>query len=333
MIALLALLAVVQPAPPPPSINLTRPFAGMQFLLGHCWRGAFSDGKIDTHCFEPVYGGRLIRDRHEVTGGYEGETIFNWDANETRVEYTYWNLGGEVSRGTMRERDGLLDFGDEVFRDAQGRETRIATNWRRVAEDAYEVRITSAADPTGSRVVRYVRADRAPVRIEEVRGADGTLNLVHELVVPAPPADVYRAFATPDGWRTWAVPAAWPVMHNLDLMETSYTPGANPGDAGNIKHRFLLSVPDRLIVFRTIQTPPGFPHAEEYKQVTNLVELEPVGGGTRVRLSGIGYPAGTAGDTLAGFFREGNRASLEQLRARFESGPVDWVARAAQARR
>lgn len=31
-------------------------------------------------------------------------------------------------------------------------------------------------------------------------------------------------------------------------------------------------------------------------------------------------------DELIGFFRQGNAWSLEQLRARFESGPVDWPA-------
>jgi hypothetical protein len=110
-------------------------------------------------------------------------------------------------------------------------------------------------------------------------------------------------------------------------METSYSAQAAPGDPRHIQQRFVLRVPDRLIVFRTVRTPPGFPHAEEYKQVTSVVELEPLGSGTRVRLSGIGYPAGAAGQTLLGFFREGNRTSLEQLRARFVSGPVDWAAR------
>ena len=183
-------LAVAPPAVPPPAINLTEPFAGMQFLLGHCWQGRFDDGKLDTHCFEPVYSGRLIRDRHEVTGGYAGETIYNWNAAENRAEYTYWNVSGGVSRGTMRERDGLLDFGDEVHTSRDGRETRIATTWRRVGDNAYEARITSSADPTGSRVVRYTRLDQAPVRMEESTAADGSRTLVHEVVVPATPEQV-----------------------------------------------------------------------------------------------------------------------------------------------
>ena len=330
MILIALALAASQPAPPPPpSINFTKPFAGMEFLLGHCWQGTFDDGKIDIHCFEPVYRGALIRDRHEVTGGYGGETLYNWDADRTLTEYNYWNSAGEVSRGTMRERDGLLDFGDEVYRNINGRETRISTTWRKLDETSYEVRATSSANPTGSRVVRYTRADRAPVRMSEAIAADGSRTLSHELVVPAPPEQVYAAFSTAEGWRTWAVPHAWADADDGDLMETSYSPAPAQGDQRNIQQRFLLRMPHRLIAFRTTRTPPGFPHATEYQRVTSVVELEPVGGGTRVRLSGTGYPAGAAGDTLLGFFREGNRTSLEQLRARFVSGPVDWAARQA----
>ena len=321
-------LAAAQPAtPPPPRINLTQPFAGLQFLLGHCWQGRFQDGKLDTHCFEPVYSGRLIRDRHEVTGGYAGETIYNWNATETRAEYTYWNTSGGVSRGTMRERDGLLDFGDEIYTSRDGRETRISTTWRRVGDDAYEARITSSADPTGSRVVRYTRVDNAPVGVDVSTSADGTRTLTHELVVPAPIEQVYAAVTTPEGWRSWAVRSAWVSSSDPDLMETSYVPGAGQGDARNIRQRYLLRVPNRLVAFRTVQAPNGFPHAEDFYRVTHLLELEPLSGATRVRLSGIGYPAGAAGDTLIGFFREGNRTSLEQLQTRFVSGPIDWSRR------
>jgi hypothetical protein len=67
-------------------------FAPMSFLAGHCWRGTFRDRPTvtDEHCFEWVYGGRFLRDRHVVRGDsvpYEGETLFAWDHHENRIVY------------------------------------------------------------------------------------------------------------------------------------------------------------------------------------------------------------------------------------------------------
>lgn len=327
MFAIYAIVAAAQVATPPLATPQLEPLA---FLAGHCWQGTFANGQVDTHCFEPVYGGRFLRDRHEVTGGervYAGESLYGWNAEAGRVEYTYWNTSGGISRGSMVPRDGHLDFGDQVHRTRDGREIRISTAWHRVGDDAYEARSTGGADPTASRIVRYVRVDRAPVAVRESPLADGGRTLTHEVFVPAPPAQVYAAFATPEGWRSWAVPLAWRSAEDPDLFETSYQPDAAPGDARNIRQRFVLRVPDRLVAFRTVQTPTGFPHSEAFQRVTNLVELEPLGAGTRVRLSGLGYPAGAAGDALIAFFREGNRTSLEQLRTRFANGPIDWAAR------
>ena len=134
----------------------------LRFLLGHCWRGEFEGGAVDTHCFESVYGGQHVRDRHEVTGKgapYRGETLYSWDGSAKRVGYTYWNSSGGVSRGSMMAKPDGLDFGDETYTGADGRKTKISTMWRKVGADAYETVSRSAADPTGSRAVRYRRVD------------------------------------------------------------------------------------------------------------------------------------------------------------------------------
>lgn len=135
----------------------------LRFLIGHCWRGEFRNGAVDTHCFESVYGGRHVRDRHEVKGPdglYRGESLYSWDANLKRVEYTYWNSLGGVSRGAMAPKgDHALDFGNEIYTGADGRKTVISTMWRKVGADAYESVSLSGADPTGSRIVRYTRVD------------------------------------------------------------------------------------------------------------------------------------------------------------------------------
>lgn len=161
---------------------------------------------------------------------------------------------------------------------------------------------------------------------EQVRAeADGSSTLAHQVTIAAPPKDVWTAISTADGWKSWAVPVAWASATEADTIETSYDPAAKPGDTGNIKNQFLARVPGRLLVFRTIKAPAGFPHFEAFKRVNQVFELAPAGNVTRVTLTGVGYADDKAGKALLRFFRVGNRTSLEMLRDRFEKGPVDWA--------
>ena len=322
---MLALLFAVSAAAEPPALR--QGLEPLAFLVGHCWEGRFEPGgEIDRHCFESVYGGQHVRDVHEVTGGarvYRGETLYSWDGTANVVTYTYWNSLGGVSRGTMRPDGTRLSFGDESYTDPQGRRITISTHWRRDG-DAYEAVIASGQAPRMNRTVRYVRAD-PPITVTSAIGPDGTHVLVHETVVDASAADVWQAIATVEGWKTWAVPVAWGP--EPDVIETSYTPTARPGDASTIRQRILAAVPGRLLVFRTIRAPAGFPNFETFARVTSVFELEPLGGNrTRVRLTGAGYADDEAGRQLLGFFRQGNRVSLERLRQRFATGPLDWAA-------
>ncbi len=293
------------------------------FLVGHCWRGEFAEGEQDTHCFESVYGGQHVRDRHEVTGGagvYRGETLYSADASGA-VGFTYWNSLGGVSRGTMRAEPDRLNFGDETYRDPEGREIAVSTFWRRAGDDGYEAVSVSAQAPSMNRNVRYRRVDE-PVAISSAVDGDGRHRLVHETVVDATADEVWQAIATAQGWTGWAVPTAWA---DGDVIETSYAPGASRGDSTTIRQQVTARIPGRLLAFRTIGAPDGFPHFDSFRQVSHLFELEPAGEGrTRVRLTGAGYADDEAGRQLLGFFREGNRVSLERLRRRFLSGPIDW---------
>lgn len=144
------------------SPSVSKELQPLAFLVGHCWRGEFGKGgPVDTHCFEPVFDGKFVRDRHEVTGGegvYKGETLYNWNAEQKLTEYTYWNSIGGISRGTMTAKDGLLDFGSETHTAADGSKLSIATQWRPSGADAYDV-VSIRNGVTGDRVVTYRRVD------------------------------------------------------------------------------------------------------------------------------------------------------------------------------
>lgn len=319
MLILLAMLAAqtdndtaVQPA-----------FEPMAFLVGHCWEGKFEGRETDTHCFDAVYGGQHIRDRHEVTGGqgvYRGETVYSRDGQV--VSYTYWNSLGGVSRGSMKGAGEKLDFGVEHHRTKDGRDIAITTQWQRKGDEAYEAVTASQQMPSMNRTVTYrLVPETVSARIDQA--PDGTQTLSHQVALQASPEDVWKAVATADGWKSWAVPIAW---MEADVLETSYSPAATRGDESTIRQKILRMEPGRSIAFRTTKAPKGFPHFESFARVTHVIELDPLPDGrTRVRLTGAGYPRDEAGRQLVMFFTEGNRISLERLQRRFAVGPIDWT--------
>jgi uncharacterized protein YndB with AHSA1/START domain len=173
-------------------------------------------------------------------------------------------------------------------------------------------------------------ADVSPESRTIVEG-DGTTTLVHEVAVDAAAADVWHAISTAEGWKSWAVPLARVVDGDPALLETSYDPAAPPGGPGTIRQLFVARIPGRMLAFRTVKAPAGFPDFDVYSKVVSVFELVPQGEGrTLVRLSAVGYPDSDAGRRLLGFFERGNAASLAMLRKRFTEGPVNWAEKLAK---
>lgn len=165
-------------------------------------------------------------------------------------------------------------------------------------------------------------ADVVDTSFVEANG-DRTLQLA--IVVPASAKDAFRAFATVEGWKSWAVPFATGEPRVGAIMETAYRLDAKAGDRGNIKNQFIAWLPDRLLVFRNVQAPPDFPNPDLFARVVSVVEFEALGpASTRVVMSGVGYGPGPGFDELYRMFLGGNAWSLSKLKQRFETGPVDW---------
>jgi hypothetical protein len=132
---LLALLVAAQ-AGSVPDLSAFNPF------LGACWRSEFSATVHDTHCFEPMYGGAHVRDRHEVNDGgrtiYAGETIYSADGPD--VVFTYVNSLGGVGSGKVGSTHGLLGFTGSMRASPDKPEQQIDSEWRMIDADHYEVR-------------------------------------------------------------------------------------------------------------------------------------------------------------------------------------------------
>ena len=120
----------------PPDLSAFKPF------LGACWRADFSAKVEDTHCFEAMYGGAHVRDRHEVKDGgktiYAGETIYSVDGPD--LVFTYVNSLGGVGLGKVGTADKSLGFTGSMRPAPDKPEQEISSEWKLIDADHYEVR-------------------------------------------------------------------------------------------------------------------------------------------------------------------------------------------------
>lgn len=159
---------------------------------------------------------------------------------------------------------------------------------------------------------------------------DGDRSLQLSIDVPAPAKDVFEAFATSEGFSSWAVPVAKVDFRVGGMIEASYDSSAKLGDSNNIKNAILTYIPDRLLVIQNVQAPAGFVDASLFQKTVTMIEFQPHDGNTtRVTLTNAGYGKGAGFDDVYSHFEWGDAYTLHELRARFINGPVDWAAREA----
>jgi hypothetical protein len=141
MIAAILLLATA------PANLAEPPLQPLATLAGHCWVGpAPGNQGTDRHCFQSVYGGQHVRDRHVVTVGgkevYAGEALYS--VKGAQVIFTYWNSLGGLGTGTAEIAGGDWRFSGTIHATATSAEQRMTTAWK-MLPDGYEV--TEGADP------------------------------------------------------------------------------------------------------------------------------------------------------------------------------------------
>jgi hypothetical protein len=110
-------------------------------LVGHCWSGpAPGNAGTDKHCFESVYDGQHVRDRHVVTVGgrdvYAGESVYS--AKGSQVIFTYWNSLGGLGTGTADISGNQWRFSGTIHATASSGEQPMTATWKMVP-NGYEV--------------------------------------------------------------------------------------------------------------------------------------------------------------------------------------------------
>ena len=131
--------------------------------------------------------------------------------------------------------------------------------------------------------------------------------------------EIWRAFTTADGWKSFGVAFAEVEMKMGGIIETSYNPKAQVGSPDNIKNEIVAYIPGRMMAIRCVQAPGDFKHKQEFFSTSTVFELVPAEKQmTRILVTAVGYRPGEAFDDLFQKFRWGNAYTLEKLRTRFE---------------
>jgi uncharacterized protein YndB with AHSA1/START domain len=147
-------------------------------------------------------------------------------------------------------------------------------------------------------------------------GSGAEKALVIEVSVPAPRAEVWKAFATSEGLSTWLTPGAV-----VDLRPggewTAHFPGGKTG-GGTI----LSFVPEAEMVLSAM-APERFPTVRAERTRARF-QFESKGDFTVVRLTQTGWKTGAEWDQAYQYLTVGNAQLLATLYRRFASGPIDW---------
>ena len=151
--------------------------------------------------------------------------------------------------------------------------------------------------------------------------------------IDAPVLDVWNAFATDEGFVSWAAPVAHVTLANDGMIEASYSLSAKIGDPDNIRNRIVAYVPERVMVLANDHAPKNAPFdAAAFQSIRTVIEFQAVDKThTRVTESGVGYGDGAAYDGVYKHFVRGNTYEFALLVQRFRTGPVDWKKALANA--
>ena len=135
--------------------------------------------------------------------------------------------------------------------------------------------------------------------------------------------DVWDAWTTEKGIKTFLAPACKVNLRPDGMYEVYFNPKAPPGERGGEGLRVMSIQPMKMFSF-TWNAPPTLPDVRGQRTHV-VVRFAPEEGGTRVTLYHDGWGSGGEWDKAFEYFGKAwKKVVLPRLKYRFEHGPVDW---------
>ncbi len=152
---------------------------------------------------------------------------------------------------------------------------------------------------------------------------DPNRSIVADVVVEASVDEVWDAWTTPDGIRSFFAPDCNVEPRVGGLYEIFFAPDAEAGAKGADGMRVLAFEPGCMFAF-TWNAPLTMPNVREQRTSVVLRFGRTDAGGTRLNLTHSGWGEGEEWDRAFDYFTKAWDVVLIRLAHRFSVGPVDW---------
>ncbi len=142
-----------------------------------------------------------------------------------------------------------------------------------------------------------------------------------ERIINASGHDVWDAFTTSEGARTFFAPEANIELRLGGPYELYFITDGEYGFRGSEGCKILCYLPEELLSF-TWNAPPGFPEERGQHTFVVLQFSEVDDKNTRVRITHAGWREGGKWNEVYAYFERAWDIVLDNLKKRFESGPL-----------
>ncbi len=147
--------------------------------------------------------------------------------------------------------------------------------------------------------------------------------IFEKITVKANVDDVWRAWTTTDGIKTFFAPDAKVELRVDGPFEIYINPLAEAGQKGAEDMRILAFQDKKMLTF-TWNAPPFLPEARKQRTVVIVRFISRGDSLTDVTLQHVGWGEGNEWDKAFDYFTKAWPSVLKNLKKRFDDGPVDW---------
>jgi len=139
---------------------------------------------------------------------------------------------------------------------------------------------------------------------------------VFEVEIDASIDDIWDAFTTTEGIKSWVAPLAEVDFKVGGKWRANYNKDGKLGDASTIENTILCYDPKRMISLKATGFPENFPFKEAAKDTWSIFYFEPVSKTrTKITVVGLGYNDTPQSKKMRAFFETANKYSIDKLSA------------------